>query len=570
MKGKVVSMEVLEKQIERILEEIAAFAPDSFDWKDPEEAAVKGQMLGVLLQERMHPFFREREEAHFTASGMILNPEMDKALMVYHNIYQSISWTGGHADGETDLLSKSISEAREETGIQEVYPLTGAILALDLLPVVAHEKRGKPVPAHHHFSVAYGLIAPERQILQVKEDENSLVEWIPLEDLDSRCSEPHMMPVYRKLIHRMREIREKKLGLYEMLPEALEGWYQENARDLPWRKDREPYHVWLSEIMLQQTRVEAVKGYYSRFLEAFPRVEDLAEGDMEQLMKLWEGLGYYNRAKNLQKAAKEICRVHGGRFPQDFEGLFALPGIGEYTAGAIGSICFELPVPAVDGNVFRVISRVTEDFDDIGKPGFKKKVTEILRGVYERNASRGGSSGLLTQSLMELGAIVCVPNGSPKCEICPCQEFCLAKKNGTVLILPRKEKKMTRRVEEKTVFIFLRENELAVRKRPEDGLLASLWELPNTEGILAEEEALKMAGNWGMEPLRLERSVKKKHIFSHVEWKMVGYYIRCREGEKENWGEEIAEESPGRKILWAEKDRMEQEFALPTAFKQFL
>ena len=209
--------------------------------------------------------------------------------------------------------------------------------------------------------------------------------------------------------------------IFARLPAMLLPWYAENKRELPWRQDREPYHVWLSEIMLQQTRVEAVRGYYARFLTALPTVQALADCDDELLHKLWEGLGYYSRVRNLKKAAGVIMERHGGVFPQKYEDILALPGIGAYTAGAICSICFEKPTPAVDGNVLRVVSRVTESKAPITEPKVKKEITEKLRAVYPKN-----HCGDFTQALMELGATVCVPNGSPHCANCPLQNVCIA------------------------------------------------------------------------------------------------------------------------------------------------
>ena len=203
-------------------------------------------------------------------------------------------------------------------------------------------------------------------------------------------------------------------NILSALPGVLLPWYRENRRELPWRRDREPYHVWLSEIMLQQTRVEAVKGYYTRFLEALPTIEDLANCDDDTLHKLWEGLGYYSRVRNLKKAANQIMKRHGGRFPDTYEEVRALSGIGDYTAGAICSICFDYPTPAVDGNVLRVISRLTEDATPIDLPARKKEVSQLLAAVYPAEA------GDFTQALMELGATLCGPNWKPRCQECPC------------------------------------------------------------------------------------------------------------------------------------------------------
>ena len=231
----------------------------------------------------------------------------------------------------------------------------------------------------------------------------------------------------------------------EEITEPLLSWYEENKRDLPWRRDPSPYHVWVSEIMLQQTRVEAVKGYYERFLSALPGIEDLAACPENKLLKLWEGLGYYNRVKNMQKAAKEIVLKYNKEIPADYEKILALPGIGSYTAGAVSSIAFGLKKPAVDGNVLRVISRITENGDDILKQSVKKRVEQELEAVMPEDRP-----GAFNQSLMELGATVCIPNGMAKCSDCPVSHLCKARANGTVLEYPKKASKKKRRIEEKT------------------------------------------------------------------------------------------------------------------------
>ena len=253
------------------------------------------------------------------------------------------------------------------------------------------------------------------------------------------------------------------------LPGALLPWYEAHKRDLPWRRDKEAYHIWLSEIMLQQTRVEAVKGYYARFLAALPTIADLAKADDELLYKLWEGLGYYSRVRNLKKAAGVIMSDHNGHFPSKLADVLALPGIGEYTAGAICSIAFGQKTPAVDGNVLRVISRLQADFSPIDSPARKKEVQALLAGIYP------DAAGDFTQALMELGATVCGPNRAPDCENCPCRSFCLGYAQGVAEKLPIKAPKKGRRIEEKTVLILRCEGKYALVKRPDKGLLAGLW-----------------------------------------------------------------------------------------------
>ena len=307
------------------------------------------------------------------------------------------------------------------------------------------------------------------------------------------------------------------------LPQPLLAWYRENARDLPWRRTRDPYPIWVSEIMLQQTRVAAVLGYYARFLEAFPSVEALAQAPEEQLMKLWEGLGYYSRARNLHKAARLVAQEGG--FPQSYEGLLALPGIGEYTAGAIASAAFGLRVPAVDGNVLRVVSRLTDSREDIALPKTKRTIRAALETVMPREAEQ---IRIFNQSTMELGATVCVPNGLPRCEACPAASFCLGRMRGTAPSLPVKSGKKERRREEKTVFLLVREGRLALRRRPDTGLLAGLWEFPNVEGALEEASAAAEVEAWGLTPLEWRQKLTARHIFTHVEWEMTGYVLQVR------------------------------------------
>ena len=337
--------------------------------------------------------------------------------------------------------------------------------------------------------------------------------------------------------------------LFSQLPAAILPWFRENQRDLPWRRDREPYHIWLSEIMLQQTRVEAVKGYYTRFLERLPTVSALAEADDELLHKLWEGLGYYSRVRNLKKAAQIIMERHGGAFPGEYGEVLALPGIGEYTAGAICSIAFGQPTPAVDGNVLRVVSRLTADPTPIDSPAYKRQVRDTLAAVYPKEA------GAFTQGLMELGATLCGPNWKPKCDECPCRGFCRAAALGTAEEFPVKSGKKPRRVEEKTVFILSCDGQYALQKRPDTGLLAGLWQFPNCSGKLPVEAALKEAERMGLRPREVFRQVERRHIFTHIQWEMTGIYLEV--------------DAPGGDFQWFTAEKIRQEAALPTAFRQF-
>jgi len=341
----------------------------------------------------------------------------------------------------------------------------------------------------------------------------------------------------------------ENLHILSRLPDALLPWYRLNRRELPWRADREPYHIWLSEIMLQQTRVEAVRGYYTRFLAALPTVEALADCDDGELAKLWEGLGYYSRVRNLKKAAQVIQTRWDGRFPRSYEDVLALPGIGEYTAGAICSIAYGLPTPAVDGNVLRVYSRLMNDPAPIDLPATKRKVTAALAAVYPEEA------GEFTQALMELGATVCGPNRKPDCGGCPCRDFCLGRQSGHPEALPVKLPKKQRRQEDRTVFILSCDGRYALGRRPDRGLLAGLWEFPNVTGHLDTAQALAAVEKMGLRPRQLHREVSRKHIFTHIQWDMRGIYL------------EVAETGGG--FQWFTEEEINTQAALPTAFRLF-
>ena len=338
-------------------------------------------------------------------------------------------------------------------------------------------------------------------------------------------------------------------NMLRALPGALLAWYDAGHRELPWRQDKEPYHVWLSEIMLQQTRVEAVKGYYARFLQALPALADLACCDDDALHKLWEGLGYYSRVRNLKKCAQVIMECYGGAFPENYDEILALPGVGEYTAGAISSICFDAREPAVDGNVLRVYTRLTEDATPIDLPAFKKEVRRQLAAIYPDRA------GYFTQALMELGATVCGPNRKPDCGNCPCRGFCGGAIHGTAEKFPVKLPKKAKREAEMTVFILSCDGKYALQKRPSKGLLAGLWQFPNVPGMLETADALQWAADMGLKPRDILRQVERSHIFTHIIWKMRGIYL------------ETAEQAGT--YQWLTAEQIEKEAALPTAFRQF-
>ena len=341
----------------------------------------------------------------------------------------------------------------------------------------------------------------------------------------------------------------------------LVEWFRENQRDLPWRKRMDAYRVWISEIMLQQTRVEAVKPYYERFLKELPDVKALAEVPEDRLLKLWEGLGYYNRARNLKEAACQIMEKYGGRFPETYEEIRGLKGIGNYTAGAVSSFVYGIRKPAVDGNVLRVVTRITADGSDITKAGTRTKVEREVEEVIPAEAA-----GDFNQSLIELGAIVCVPNGEPKCRICPVSGICLAHAQGRETEFPVKAKKKERRIEKRTILVFRDNEKTAVRKRPDTGLLAGLYEFPGTEGHLKQSEAVRYAKSLGLMPIRIKKLGSAKHIFSHVEWHMVGYEVMVDELEK-NMREQDA--APG-EIVFAELRELKEHYPMPSAFEAYM
>ena len=337
--------------------------------------------------------------------------------------------------------------------------------------------------------------------------------------------------------------------------QPLVDWYRQNKRILPWRDQKNAYYTWVSEIMLQQTRVEAVKPYFLRFIGELPDVKALAECPEEKLMKLWEGLGYYNRVRNMQTAAQNVVAEYGGVLPASYDELLALKGIGSYTAGAIASIAYDIPVPAVDGNVLRVLSRITEDRQDIMKQTVRRQAEEKLLEIMPEEAP-----GDFNQALMELGAVVCVPNGPARCMECPVAAFCEAYHHGTASELPVKAPKKKRTIENRTVLVIQDGERTAIRKRPQEGILAGLYELPNVEGHLSVDEALEKVREMSLEPLYIEALPEAKHIFSHIEWRMTGYRIRVSSFEER-------QESP---FIFTEKKQSEKQYAIPSAFRAYI
>lgn len=339
----------------------------------------------------------------------------------------------------------------------------------------------------------------------------------------------------------------------DLIAEPLLSWYDGGRRILPWREDPTPYHVWLSEIMLQQTRVEAVKPYYDRFLRELPDIADLAEVEEERLLKLWEGLGYYNRARNLKKSAMRIMSEYNGAMPSDYDKLVHLSGIGSYTAGAIASIAFGQAVPAVDGNVLRILSRLRADDRDILDAKVRRSIEKELTGVIP-----GDRPGDFNQALMELGATVCVPNGVPKCGECPWEELCLARIEGRVSEYPKKSQRKPRSVETKTVLVIQYGQQIALQKRPEYGLLAGMYEFPTLEGLKTKEQVLMHLQESGVVPLRIRKLEDSKHVFTHKEWHMTGYLIRV--DDLSGMGE----------YVFVDPDKMKNVYPVPSAYAAYM
>lgn len=333
----------------------------------------------------------------------------------------------------------------------------------------------------------------------------------------------------------------------------LLNWYNNSARVLPWRDYPTPYRVWVSEVMLQQTRVDTVLPYFERFISALPDIASLAQADEQQLLKLWEGLGYYSRVKNMQKAALIVTERYNGELPASFEALKGLPGIGAYSAGAISSIAFGLRFPAVDGNVLRVISRITASADDITDTLVKKRIEQQVTEILPTEAV-----GDFNQSLMELGATVCLPNGAPRCDdICPLKHLCLGFLQGIAAGLPVKAAKAVKRVEDKMVLVMVCGDKLGVTRRKKTGLLAGMWELPNIDGVLSMEKCLAAVKDMSVVVDKIHPLAAAKHVFTHITWNMTGYLVQVKEANNDS-------------ITWASPEDLQERMALPTAFKAYI
>ncbi len=340
----------------------------------------------------------------------------------------------------------------------------------------------------------------------------------------------------------------------------LLDWYRNNKRDLPWRRDKDPYHIWISEIMLQQTRVEAVKGYYKRFLERFPDIRALAAASEDEYLKLWEGLGYYSRVRNLHKTAVILVNEYGGRFPGSAAQLESLPGIGRYTAAAVASIAFDENAIAVDGNLLRIFSRLCAYEGNIRQESGRNAAADYFLSVLLKEQERGkASAGDFNQALMDLGAGVCVPNAAPACGQCPWNGACRAHMQGKEREYPHVPEKKARPVEERTIFLIHYDRRIVLRKRPEKGLLAGLYEFPGCEGSLDAAQAAAIVRKLGFSPLRIRPLAGAKHIFTHREWHMTGYDVLVDETEP----------AAGEGLIFADRQDLDTKYSVPGAFSAF-
>ena len=358
----------------------------------------------------------------------------------------------------------------------------------------------------------------------------------------------------------MNRIDKETMETTEQMTQKLIEWYAAKRRILPWREDPTPYHVWISEIMLQQTRVDTVKGYYARFLASCPDIRALAEAPEDVYMKLWEGLGYYSRVRNMHKAAEEIMTECGGEMPESYEQLLGITGIGPYTAAAIASIAFGEKVPAVDGNLLRVFARLSAYPENIKTEKARKAAAEYyLRWMPEGDGHGFYTPGSFNQALMDLGATICLPNRAPLCADCPLQDFCTAHARGEETAYPVMPEKKARRIEDRTVFLIHDAGKIVIGKRPPKGLLASLYEFPNTEGHLTEADALRYVASLGIQALRIRPLPAAKHIFSHIEWHMIGYAITV---------DELAPFDSDQLLLVSMKELAET-YSIPSAFAAY-
>ena len=341
--------------------------------------------------------------------------------------------------------------------------------------------------------------------------------------------------------------------------ESLVSWYRKNKRSFPWRDTKDPYHVWISEIMLQQTRTEAVISYFERFLKQVPDIKSLSLIEDDDLNRLWEGLGYYSRARNLKKCAIKLMEEHNGKLPEDYEALLKLPGIGPYTAGAIMAIGFGRPYPAIDGNVLRVLARYFAIEDDIRQDATKNVITKSVEDYYRKTEPDQAFVKDLSQAFMDLGATVCIPNGAPRCDLCPLRENCQAYEQKLIEKIPYRSPLKQRKIIDRTLFIIRNGDRFLLRKREEKGLLAGLYEFIGVDEKLNAEKTKEYLTEKGYDVLHLKKLPDSKHVFSHIEWHMDAYEIKIG-----NWDIPLKENE----ILVNKKEL--QKLAIPSAFNTYI
>ena len=341
--------------------------------------------------------------------------------------------------------------------------------------------------------------------------------------------------------------------------ERLVSWYRKNKRSFPWRDTKDPYHVWISEIMLQQTRTEAVISYFERFLKQVPDIKALSLIKDDDLNRLWEGLGYYSRARNLKKCAIKLMEDHNGKLPEDHEALLKLPGIGPYTAGAIMAIGFGRPYPAIDGNVLRVLARYFAIADDIRQDATKKLITKSVEDYYRKEDQDREFVKDLTQAFMDLGAVVCIPNGAPRCDECPLKDHCEACKKKLIDKIPYRSPLKQRKIIDRTLFIIRNGDRFLLRKREEKGLLAGLYEFIGVDEKLNAKKTKEYLTEKGYDVLHLKKLPDSKHVFSHIEWHMDAYEVKIG-----NWDIPLKENE-----ILVNKAEL-QKLAIPSAFKTYI
>lgn len=343
----------------------------------------------------------------------------------------------------------------------------------------------------------------------------------------------------------------------QQFKENLVAWFESEKRDLPWRHTKEPYKIWVSEVMLQQTRVDTVIPYYERFTEKYPTIQHLADAPEEELLKMWEGLGYYSRVRNLQAGVKEVVEKYGGVVPKTREEISRLKGVGPYTAGAVLSIAYDVPEHAVDGNVMRVLSRVLNIDADIALPKTKKIFEEAVMLLIDEN-----NPSSFNQGLMELGALICTPT-SPKCLLCPVRENCLAFQHGDPSSLPVKSKKTKTKTIIYKVFVAVdQKGNVLVEKRSNDGLLANMWQFPMIEQKDEKKARQQFKTEYG---LNLEEGMLKlsefKHVFSHLIWEIEAYLVYVENFDPfENSGILVSQEELERLPLPVPMQKIKQAF----------